>query len=734
VALHTHAFAGPCRSSDLPGRVLRGRISDFVLSVTPPSLLRSPFTYLLVSLPWVVAVTLAVRLAATVSHAAPVTALRVALLSIVVLIAAGVVLLVSPQTQPAHRRAIGFASSVLAPFAALLAVQDGGVHSLAFIASCVCALGATVATGWRGVTICATGALAVVVGAPVLAGTALPPADLVYAAAVVVTVTLLPVLYIARSIQRGTLRTLTELPVFGTVAGDPSLEDALPEIGDPRSLRGSDPQDSPAHIDALGRYLRQVRDTLGVADAVYWRVSRTDSVLVPGAWASADSDRWLLNHQRLGAALISVQSTSRVALFERPDDGAMAAVSVPGGAGSGGVLSLHATTMTVSNEVLARWLPRFAENLGLLAQLLETQAEYGRQSRQSQSLLHASQAFQQHRTIDTLAQAIVEAALTVSGASRAALIRWLPDTSTGVVQGVSAGHHLSRSATVLADSLVGELCMTGLPQVWEDAQMLQLSTPVYGAGHAIPRLGSLSIVPLKQGSAVTGAIVVESDATDAILVRDMRNVRLLGAMASVSLETVWQIEEATLRARTDALTGLANRRAFDEALTRAIAEADRFGHSVGLVICDVDNFKRINDVYGHEVGDHVLRSVATTLSASVRGVDLVARYGGEELVMLLGKADVATAWEVAERMRAAIEGKTIGVGEHLIHVTASFGVASYPESAHAGEELFPAADKALYVAKREGKNCVRFAKPLNPERPAEPEGTSDGDGWKDASE
>ena len=107
-----------------------------------------------------------------------------------------------------------------------------------------------------------------------------------------------------------------------------------------------------------------------------------------------------------------------------------------------------------------------------------------------------------------------------------------------------------------------------------------------------------------------------------VLLRDMRNVRLLGAVASVSLETVWQIEEATRRARTDALTGLANRRAFDEALARAIAEADRFGHNVGLVVCDVDNFKRVNDLYGHEVGDHVLRSIAASLSTGVRGVDL----------------------------------------------------------------------------------------------------------------
>jgi diguanylate cyclase (GGDEF)-like protein len=249
-------------------------------------------------------------------------------------------------------------------------------------------------------------------------------------------------------------------------------------------------------------------------------------------------------------------------------------------------------------------------------------------------------------------------------------------------------------------------------------------TPVYSAAHSGRRLGSLSIVPLKQGGVVTGAIVIESDGVGGVLMRDMRNVRLLSAVAAVSLETAVQMEEATKRARTDPLTGLANRRAFDEALARAVAEADRFGHNVGLVVCDVDNFKRVNDLYGHEVGDHVLRSIAASLSTNVRGVDLVARYGGEEIVMLLGKADVAMAWEVAERMRSAIEAKSIGVGEHLVHVTASFGVASYPETARLGDELFPAADKALYAAKREGRNCVRFARPLNTEQRNDSEGSS----------
>lgn len=676
---------------------------------------------MLLAAPWLVAAAVGVRVAGAPISAAYRDELEMVDAAISVVIAYGVWLLMRPATTDGRRRAVGYASGLLAPFSALIAAQTTGPHSVAFVSACVCALGATVATGWRGVFIGAIGAMFVTFVSPVIAGLAPVPSDVAYGLAIVVTVTILPVAYIVRSLHRGTMRTLEELPAFAVGPSEIALEFPNAML-DARTVMESEAVESQTRMEALARYLRQVRDTLGVTDAVYWRLTRTGNTLAPAAWASDASDKWETSHHVLGGELVAVQSASRVALFDRPGEGMMAAVAVPGPPNACGVLSLHAEKLTVSHELLARWLPRFADNLGLLSQLLETQAEYSRQNRQAQSLLQASQTFQQQRTIDTLGQSICDSALTVTGATRATLVRWYPETGTGVIQSVTSGHHLPPGAPVSTDSLVGQLCSAGLPQVWEDARLLEQVTPVYGAGYPVTRLGSLSVVPLKQGNAVSGAIVVESESVGGVLIRDMRNVRLLGAVASVSLETVWQIEEATRRARTDALTGLANRRAFDEALTRAVAEADRFGHNVGLVVCDVDNFKRVNDLYGHEVGDHVLRSIAATLSSGIRGVDMIARYGGEELVMLLGKADVAMAWEVAERMRSAIEAKTIGVGEHLVHVTASFGVASYPETARLGDELFPAADKALYTAKREGRNCVRFARPLSTEQNDESEG------------
>ena len=681
--------------------------------------------YALLAVPWLVASVVSATVAGNTLGASQRQAFEVVVGALALLIAGGSALLMRPTVSHARRRSLGYAASLVAPIAAVIAGQMGGTRSIAFVLACVCALGATVATGWRGVFIGAFGAVAVVLVAPTLTGAGVSIKDVAYGIAVLGTVTILPVAYIVRSLQHGTMRTLSELPAFA--AGSPEVALEFPaQMPDARSVVESEAMEAQTRMEALARYLRQVRDTLGVSDAVFWRSTRRGTALVPVAWAGDGADKWTAQQPQLGTELVSVQSGLRVAMFDRGVDGTMAAVAVPGPANGAGVLSLHASRLNVSHELLARWLPRFADNLGLLAQLLETQAEYSRQNRQAQSLLQASQTFQQQRTIDTLGQSICDSATTVTGASRAALIRWYPETNTGVVQSVTVGHHLQRGAPVSPDSLVGQLCGVGLPQVWEDAQLLEQVTPVYSTGHTSPRIGSLSVVPMKQGDAVTGAIVVESDSVGGVLLRDMRNVRLLGAVAAVSLETVWQIEEATRRARTDALTGLSNRRAFDDALSRAVAEADRFGHNVGLVICDVDNFKRVNDLYGHAVGDHVLRSIAASLSAGVRGVDMVARYGGEELVMLLGKADVAMAWEVAERIRAAIEAKAIGVGEHTVFVTASFGVASYPETARLGEELFPAADKALYAAKREGRNCVRFARPLSAEQEPDIEGMEEG--------
>jgi len=246
-----------------------------------------------------------------------------------------------------------------------------------------------------------------------------------------------------------------------------------------------------------------------------------------------------------------------------------------------------------------------------------------------------------------------------------------------------------------------------MPLLLHDARAVTRSEPAYTATLAYRPIPSLVVVPIVVDQRVIGAIVVEGDEPASIGVEEARNVGLLAGVARAFLEKVWEIEEVTLRARTDALTGLANRRHFDEQLRRVVAETDRFGGTSSLIIVDIDDFKKVNDTYGHEAGDAVLRQVGKIVGDGVRAVDICARYGGEEMVILLPQTPIAGAAELAERLRAAVADRAVLFEGTPIRVTASFGIAGYPQTVPHSDWLFPAADKALYQAKESGRNCVK---------------------------
>ncbi|MYL81849.1 diguanylate cyclase [Desulfovibrio aerotolerans] len=166
-------------------------------------------------------------------------------------------------------------------------------------------------------------------------------------------------------------------------------------------------------------------------------------------------------------------------------------------------------------------------------------------------------------------------------------------------------------------------------------------------------------------------------------------------------------DELVRRAASDALTGLANRRGFFENAVRAQAVAVRSKAPLGMIMVDVDHFKNVNDTYGHDVGDTVLRAVAGRLRDGVRLSDMVGRVGGEEFAVLCPGTDLAGGEELAERLRRALEVLCIEAGDRRIRVTASFGVAVFIDGLDAEPAACLArADKALYAAKRSGRNRV----------------------------
>jgi diguanylate cyclase (GGDEF)-like protein len=188
----------------------------------------------------------------------------------------------------------------------------------------------------------------------------------------------------------------------------------------------------------------------------------------------------------------------------------------------------------------------------------------------------------------------------------------------------------------------------------------------------------------------------------------------LASQAVVSIENVDLHETVQLQAVTDELTRLFNVRHLHDFLDGEVERSRRFGTGIGLILMDIDDFKRVNDTHGHQQGDVVLVEVARVLREHSRNIDEPARYGGEELALVLPQTDVARAGNAAERIRAAIERLRIPRldGGAPLAVTASFGVAALPESASDKEELIAAADAALYRAKAAGKNRVEHAEPL----------------------
>jgi diguanylate cyclase (GGDEF)-like protein len=210
--------------------------------------------------------------------------------------------------------------------------------------------------------------------------------------------------------------------------------------------------------------------------------------------------------------------------------------------------------------------------------------------------------------------------------------------------------------------------------------------------------------PLLVGGQVIGSVLVEAEALDET---GDRHVVDTVAQAAPVLANLRNLAVAERQASTDALTGLPNRRAVQDALTRMSARATRGGTPLAAIALDLDHFKNINDRFGHDMGDTVLAHVGALLSGTVRDSDLVGRIGGEEFVVLAPETDVSGALVLAETLRSAVAAIAISGLER--DVTGSFGVAVLPDHAAGGAELLRLADRALYAAKGGGRNRVEVA-------------------------
>ncbi|MEP3560907.1 MAG: diguanylate cyclase [Marinobacter sp.] len=192
---------------------------------------------------------------------------------------------------------------------------------------------------------------------------------------------------------------------------------------------------------------------------------------------------------------------------------------------------------------------------------------------------------------------------------------------------------------------------------------------------------------------------------------DFLNMVLCGSLMQVFMH-MYEIrrEEAEQRlievAQTDALTGLANRGNFQSTLIRTIAESERSNAAFALVMMDIDHFKVINDSHGHEAGDYVLQEIGQCLQERLRATDFVGRLGGEEFSLILRDVQPVAAYELIEELRQRIAARKMHLGGSDFSVTATFGMAQWPEDGRQADILFSVADQHLYRGKRAGRNQV----------------------------
>jgi diguanylate cyclase (GGDEF)-like protein len=226
-----------------------------------------------------------------------------------------------------------------------------------------------------------------------------------------------------------------------------------------------------------------------------------------------------------------------------------------------------------------------------------------------------------------------------------------------------------------------------------------------------PAMPSLLVLPLLVHDRALGTLVLGSARRGAFGDSVRPTLEVLASHVAVSLANARMLKRLEELATLDGLTGLLNKRALSELSGQKLKSATRFKKPLSLMVCDIDHFKKVNDTYGHDVGDLVIKGFAEVLRRVKRDTDLVGRFGGEEFVVVCEETDDRGAAQLAERIRSELEATTFHSEQGQIRVTCSIGVAPFPAAGQAWDGLFKSADEALYVSKRTGRNRVTVWNP-----------------------
>lgn len=218
---------------------------------------------------------------------------------------------------------------------------------------------------------------------------------------------------------------------------------------------------------------------------------------------------------------------------------------------------------------------------------------------------------------------------------------------------------------------------------------------------------SAIFVPIMLGTQILGVLSAQSYRPNSYCADDVQMLQAIASQAAIALENARLYNEVQQLATLDEVTGVFNRRGLFPLAQREVERARRYHRPLAAMMLDVDHFKPLNDTYGHLIGDRVLRSLADRCRENLRMLDIVGRYGGEEFFFVLPETQVEEALTVAERLRRAIEEMRVVAGEQAVSITVSIGVAAMTPAINDLTTLIEYADRALYLAKQAGRNCVR---------------------------
>lgn len=350
-------------------------------------------------------------------------------------------------------------------------------------------------------------------------------------------------------------------------------------------------------------------------------------------------------------------------------------------------------TSAVALSILAFWL---VEGFTAFYSWVN-ERELRRSKDELEGLARMSSALERTTSPEQIMQVLLARSIEAFGFPRGAVLLGLPDGTTA----------MSTAPDGPTAPVVVEVARTDVvvERAWAERGpvLVRALDPVLDStlDGLLPDSRNVVVLPLTAEGEPLGALAVERGGPLGLKlpVRAVTMLNQYAANAAMAIRHARLMAEVERLAKEDGLTGLANRRSFEEVLVREVARSRRSFEPLSLVVFDVDHFKRVNDSLGHQAGDDVLRHVAQVLAAAARDIDLVARYGGEEFTVILPNCSLDDGVRVAERMRSGIS-----VDRRLAGITMSAGVATLPTNAADEDGLIAAADEAMYTSKRAGRD------------------------------